>query len=337
MQKETVKDNKEIKELSQEVALENIIAYAIQVPGVKVDRAKFLAHTFAKDKDLLRIIDEGPVAVGISEENIRRVAVKLILTRTSESSFASFAISAPGVLSIGVSVPADVVQFYGMLLRLAQELAYLYGAQDMWKDGVVDNSVVRGQLILYCGVMFGVMGAVEGVRVLSSKLAQTTLKKLPQKDLIKTFWYPIIKKIGSMVGVSVSKDTLAKGMAKVIPFIGGVISGAMTFASMKPMAEKLLNALEKATFHYSEQEYINDIEIVDSVDGVIDVSNVENQEPSKKKFSLEKSKEKLGALFKKKQKEDDPFEQIRRLKELLDMGAITQEEYDEKKREILNL
>ena len=46
---------------------------------------------------------------------------------------------------------------------------------------------VINQLLLYRGVMFVVLGAVSGVRVLSTQIAKTTLKKLPKKDLDKFF------------------------------------------------------------------------------------------------------------------------------------------------------
>ena len=67
---------------------------------------------------------------------------------------------------MAATIPADVMQFFGMALRLAQELSYLYGAHDLWQGGQVDDERVQNQLILYCGVMFGVSGAVSGVRVL---------------------------------------------------------------------------------------------------------------------------------------------------------------------------
>ena len=79
--------------------------------------------------------------------------------RTGASSAASFAMGLPGGLAMGATIPADALQFFGMSLRLAQELAYLYGAQNLWKGGEIDDEAVRGQLILYCGVMFGVSGA----------------------------------------------------------------------------------------------------------------------------------------------------------------------------------
>lgn len=124
-----------------------------------------------------------------------------------------------------------------MALRLAQELSYLYGGGDLWVDGQIDDDKVKSQLIMYCGVMFGVSGAVSGVRVLSTQIAKTTLKKLPQKALTKTFWFPMIKQIGKALSIKVTKATVAQGISKAIPVIGGVISGGLNFASMMPMAK----------------------------------------------------------------------------------------------------
>ena len=196
----------------KEVALENIITSAVQIPGVKVSRDKFLAETFATEDVIIQdVLDFGPVEAKVSKEKLAAISNKLILKRTSQSSVASFAAGIPGGLAMAATIPADVLQFFGMSLRLAQELSYLYGAQDLWRDGQVDDEKVKNQLLLYCGVMFGVSGAVSGVRVLSTQIAKTTLKKLPQKALTKTFWYPIVKQIGKAIGVKVTKTTVAQG------------------------------------------------------------------------------------------------------------------------------
>lgn len=120
---------------TSEVALEAIISNVIQIPGVKVDRKKFLADCFAKEKtNIQKIVDLGPIEAGCSREMLSRIANKLILTRTSSSSAASFAMGLPGGLLMGATIPGDAMQFFGMSLRLAQELAYLYGAPDLWQD-----------------------------------------------------------------------------------------------------------------------------------------------------------------------------------------------------------
>ncbi|MCR4913177.1 MAG: SHOCT domain-containing protein [Lactobacillus sp.] len=356
------------KEITSDVLLEEVVTKAIQIPGVKVDRNKLLAEAFSSKVDLLEtIINVGPIEAGISREEINNLASKLILKRTSQSSLASFAAGIPGGLAMAATVPADMLQFFGMSLRLAQELSYLYGAGDLWSNGQVDDEKVRNQLILYCGVMFGVSGAVSGVRVLSTQIAKTASKKIPQKALTKTFWYPMTKKICSFLGYTLTKKTLASGVEKAIPVLGGLISGSINFASMMPMAKRLNETFDKAAFDYSDEEFNQDIEIINNETGEV---SEEEQKNFKEKFSegftegLNKTKEGFGkakdgasnlfSKFKSKMEEKsaansevaakanteekvDPIEQIKKYKELLDLGIVTPEEFEIKKKELLGL
>lgn len=336
------------KELSQELVLEDVISASVQIPGVKVDRKNFLAEQFASSQssNIQEIIETGPVEAGVSQAEIEEVANKLIIKRTSQSSIASFVTGIPGGLAMAATIPADIAQFFGMALRLAQELSYLYGAQDLWIDGKIDDERVKSQLIMYCGVMFGVSGAVSGVRVLSTQIAKTTLKKLPQKALTKTFWYPIVKQIGKAIGIKVTKSTVAKGISKTIPILGGVISGGLNFASMMPMAKRLNEALNKATFNYTEEEFYADVEVIESIpDNEIedDKNATEKISDIKEKFtgglkSTGKGISKFASKFGRQiEKHTDPIEEVKKLKELLDIGAITQEEFDAKKKDLLGL
>ena len=335
MENEIIKVENEEVVKSQDIDLGTIITGAIKIPGVKVDRKKFLAEIFAnKTSDIQQILDVGPIAAGVDEKTLKQMATKLILDRTTMSSITSFAMGIPGGLAMVATIPGDTLQFYGVALKLAQELTYLYGATDMWVNNEINEEMIRSQFILYCGVMFGVSGAVEGVRILSAQMAKTALKKLPQKALTKTFWYPIIKKIGTSVGVRITKKSFTAGVSKAVPVIGGVVSGVLTFVSMKPMAEKLLKTLEDATFNYSEEEFKKDIDVIEK----IEEEYSSKEEIKEKKSIIDKSKEKLSGLFKKRPKQQsDDYEKIKKLKELLDMGAISQEEFDKKKNQILDL
>mgnify|MGYP000002857393 FL=1 len=333
---------------TSEVALEAIISNVIQIPGVKVDRKKFLADTFAKEKvDMQKLLDLGPVEAGCSRELLSRIANKLILTRTSSSSAASFAMGLPGGLLMGATIPADTMQFFGMSLRLAQELAYLYGAPDLWKNGEIDDESIRGQLILYCGVMFGVSGAAAGVRMLSSQIAKTTLKKLPQQALTKTLWYPLVKKIGTLIGVKVTKNTVAKGVSKAIPIVGGVVSGGLNFASMLPMARRLAEALDKACFDYTEAEILEDYQEMQEIGSTGSAIEPEAKVSLKNRASsgIRHLGDGIGGILNKAKKsrtgtessedESDIFAKIEKLAKLRDMGALSQEEFDAKKAELL--
>lgn len=333
-------------QIVKQYMLEDIIAKSIQVPGVKEDRSKFLAEEFnGYCESIDELIKKGPIEIGMDQKTLDSIANKLIFKRTSQSSIASFVSGLPGGLAMAATIPADVLQFFAMALKLAQELSYIYGASDIWQDGTVDDEKVRNQLILYCGVMFGVSGAVSGLRVLSTQIARTTMKRLPQKALTKTFWYPILKKISSQIGVKMTKTTFANGVSKVVPVVGGVISGGLNFASMMPSAKRLKNVLEESCFNYSDDQYNDDIETLLEIDEnqseeannfISKEKLLEGLEITKNGISSMAGKIKIGKKIKGKSKMD-PYEEIKKLKELLDIGIISKEEFDLKKKELLNL
>lgn len=329
--------------IEKEVALESIVTTAVQIPGVKVNRNKFLAETFSDiDIPIQEILDLGPVAAGVSQETLAKISGKLIFNRTSQSSIASFVTGIPGGLAMAATIPADVLQFFGMSLRLAQELSYLYGAQDLWQDGQIDNEKVKTQLLLYCGVMFGVSGAVSGVRVLSTQIAKTTLKKLPQKALTKTFWYPMIKQIGKALSIKVTKNTVAQAVSKSIPVISGVISGGLNFASLLPMANRLQSALNSASFNYTEEDLEKDLIEIESIDADSD-NNLFAETDIKDKIldTGKKTIENISGFFSKKKSEEGTTENnnipetIKKLADLRDSGILSEEEFESKKKELL--
>lgn len=327
----------------KELIFENILMAALQLPGVKVDRNQFLSEMFANESvSLDEIVNLGPIACQIPQDRLTAMANKLILKRTSQSSIASFATGIPGGLAMAATIPADVLQFFGTTLRLAQELSYLYGADNLWQNGQLDNNQVKDYMLLYCGVMFGISGAVSGVRVLSAQVAKAALKKLPQKALTKTFWYPILKKLGTMIGLKITKSSFAKGVSKVIPVVGGIVSGGLNFASMKPMATRLQLALDSAAFGYTETDFEEDLHIIESMAEepeaaeTPDVSTSEAQ-PSRKKLTA-----KFSTLLKRRKNrndtagEQDIVELLEKLSKLKEAGVLTEEEFNQKKAELLS-
>ena len=339
------------KNNSSDFSLESIVSAAIKVPGVKVKRNEFLAKVFSDSPSLISaIVDSNPIEAGITREQLLKKAKKLIAIRTSESSVVSFAAGIPGGFAMIGTIPADVIQFFAMTLRLAQELSYLYGAQDLWTNGEIDDEKARNQLILYCGVMFGVSGAAAGVRVLSAQIAKTTLKKLPQKALTKTFWYPLVKKICAAIGIKVTKSSVSQGISKAIPVVGGVISGGLTFASMMPMANRLLSTLDKSAFDYTEKDLEADYIEIESFEktnadddsdasSTVDVIKKHAQKTAKvakSKLSGVKSMlEDTAKSVSSKKKSKDAIDSLKKLKELYDMEVITEEEFEAKKAVLL--
>lgn len=236
------------------ITLESVISTAIQLPGVKVSRESFLREQFSGEPEetVQSILEQGPVQAGWGRDALKAMAQKIVSERTALSTGASFLAGLPGGFAAAATIPADVIQFYGAALRIAQELAYLYGEKDMWDGGKPDDSRVTDQLILYCGVMLGADGAAQAVRVMSSPLAKQFLHKLPQGTAAKSFHLPVVKSVVKWFGVNVAKGLLAKSASKMIPLVGGFISGGITFATLRPMGQRLADTLDVAQFAYSK-------------------------------------------------------------------------------------
>ena len=290
-----------------------VVNESLKLPVVKVNRSEFLVKVFGdKVEDINQLIEEGPQAF-LSIEDLDRAANNRIYSIVAQSSTLSFATGLPGGLAMAATIPADITQFYGYSLKLAQEISYIYGYEDIWNQQGELTEEAKETLILYLGIMLGVSTASSAVRVLSGKLSVQALKKIPQKALTKTIYYPVIKKVLAVFGTKLTKATFAKGVSKVVPVVGGVVSGGLNYFSMKPMATKLKNEFRKG-INYSEENLKQDLKILNVEDIIIDESNL-----------LESS-----------MKGENIIEQIEKAHDLLKQKIITEEEFISIKQNILS-
>ncbi|MBZ5983217.1 EcsC family protein [Leuconostoc gasicomitatum] len=251
----------------ESVAL-NVINESLKLPFIKVDRSDFLTKTFSnKIDDMPKLFKEGPQAF-FSKEELDRIASNVINSNVLKSSSISFASGLPGGVAIAATIPADMAQFYGYSLKLAQEISYVYGYQNIWTNQDELTEDAKNTLILYLGIMFGVSSAGSTIRILSNKLALQALKQLPNKTLTKHLYFTILKKVLAIFGTKLTKATLAKGVSKVIPVVGGVLSGSMNYLALKPMANKLKDELGKSV-NYTQQDFEQDIKILNEEDVLV--------------------------------------------------------------------
>lgn len=239
----------------------------LQIPGVKVNREEFLLDQFKRLplEERNRILEIGPVRAQYPKRELRSKAKKLVTERTMTSAMTSFLAGLPGGAVMAATIPADTLQFFAMAIHLAQEIAYLYGEEDLWLRDTMDDGEAMNTLILYCGVMFGVAGAENAVRLIAAQLAKKLLEELPQKALTKTVYFPVIKSIAKAVGAKMTKDVFAKGVSKAVPVIGGVVSGGLTLATMRPMGMRLVEAMDDAHFGYTKADFEADWNVVQEV------------------------------------------------------------------------
>lgn len=263
-----------VEAVKNEMTFEKVLMTAMRTPGVKINRAKFLKKELLKycPEDVINdAIKTNPAKAGIPKEIVNKISKQVINYESTKVTGISFAASIPGGAAAVGAAAADITSYFAFIFRTVQELAYLYGFEqfNLTEDDV--DSETMNMLLLFIGVMFGVQGAANVLQKFANNLAKHVAKKLAQKALTKGTIYPIIKKIATNVGVRMTKQIFADGVASAIPVLGGVLSGGLTFAMFKPCCMKLRKNL--MSYNLCDPEYyrtvdvdINDEEIIDEVE-----------------------------------------------------------------------
>ncbi|MEW2408395.1 hypothetical protein [Streptomyces griseoviridis] len=220
-----------------------LLVGAARLPGVRIDRETYLKKALARhcSADQLRIaIEETPAAAGIPVDLLDRAANDSIRYETAKVSALSAAAGVPGAIALPATLPADLAQYVGHMLRISQKLAYLYSWPELFSEGGDDvDDATMNVLTLFFGVMFGVSSANGAVGKVAAQISEQVAKKLPQKALTQGVVYPIVKKIAGYLGVEMTKQSFAKSVSKAIPIVGAAVSGGLTFATYLPMAKRL--------------------------------------------------------------------------------------------------
>ncbi len=242
--------------MSEIINFNAVLEKSISLPGVKINRDEFLRSalsTHFDEETVNNAVLYNPAQAGISADEIKKIANSSIRLETNKVSAFSFAAGIPGGLAIAATVPADIIQYLGHILRIMQKLIYLYGWQDIFDENGNMDDETTNLLTLFAGVMFGVSGAAAAIKKIADAAAQNVAKKLAKKALMKGAIYPIVKKIAVALGAHMTKDVFAKGVSKIIPIIGGLASGGITYATYRPMAIRLRNHL--STLKLADAEY----------------------------------------------------------------------------------
>ncbi len=121
------------------VEFETVLVEAAKLPMVKIDRELFLRKELRGRFDAAvveKAIEYCPAYAGIRVEEIDKIAKSCIKAETARVTAISAAAGIPGGLAMIGTVPADLAQYFGHILRILQELIYLYG----WDDLQLDSS-----------------------------------------------------------------------------------------------------------------------------------------------------------------------------------------------------
>lgn len=262
-----------------EVNIEDVILMGLSIDGIRIDRETFLRKEFLRkySEDIVeQAILQSPMKANISLDEINKVADAVISFERNCVSGISAALGVPGGLAMAATLPMDIAQYYGYMLRAAQKLMYLYGFPEIdVKDPTSIDTETMNMLILSLGVMYGVAGAANAVKAIAAALAVGVEKQLMKKALTKGTIYPIVKSVSKWFGVKMTKQVFAGFFKKSIPVLGGIIGGGITYLSFKPCCDNLKNMLKDTMLsnpkYKDEENYkerlktmnFDDIEIID--------------------------------------------------------------------------
>ena len=247
---EGIRDLKAEADRQEEEAQRYAIAFlkkVMRLKGVAIERDHFLRSEFRKrgvsEERVELAISASPAADGVDSNLVDSIAMDVIDFETKKSTVLSFSAGLPGGLAMLGTIPADVTQYYVHAFRIMQKLAYLYGWQSFIDDCDEMDDETLAAFALLLAVMVGVSGANSALTMFSKTVQSNITKKIANKALAQTRYYPIIKKVLAGIGVKIIKSSFGDAVSKVVPVVGGLVSGALTFVSLKVGSRRLAGEL----------------------------------------------------------------------------------------------
>jgi len=230
-----------------EDAWNRVLRAALAMPGARIDREAFLRKELSKHtkKEIWKCaIETTPAKAGVDKDTIRRIATGSIKWHRAGVSSVSFLTGMPGGWWIAGTVPADLTQFFWHVIVILQKLAYLYGWPELLDE---DNELDDETLLLFTifiGVMLGAESAAKVLGELAERIAAQVLKRLPRETLTKWGLFRLAREIAKWSGVKITKESFARYLSKLVPILGGLISGTITWVSFSLMTNRLATHLE---------------------------------------------------------------------------------------------
>ena len=249
-----------------QVTIEDVIIIALKIPGIKINREEFLKKEFSRyysDEVVRNIVEKNPMYANIPIETVDKIAKDVIQVERLCVSGISTALSVPGGFAMVATLPTDIAQYYGYMIRAMQKLLYLYGFPEIdTTEGQMLDSSTMNTFIICMGVMYGVAGANTALKSMAKALGLGVEKKLINTALTKGTIYPIVKSVAKWFNVRMTKEIFAGFFKKSIPVVGGVIGGGITYATFKPCCERLKKTLKDTRLSNPD---VKDEEIIEIV------------------------------------------------------------------------
>ena len=228
--------------------IEDLILAGLKTPGIKVKREEFLRKEFFKNhpKSVIdEIVRTNPATAGISRKEVEKIADEVVKYERNLVTGIAAVLSSAGGLTMMVTIPTDIAQYYGYLLRATQKLLYLYGFPDLniaGKQRQFDSETIN-VLTVCMGIMYGAAGANNAIKAMANALGKGVEEQLLKTALTQGAIYPIVTDVAKWFGQQMTKEIFAEFFKKSIPVVGSAIGGGLTYLAFGPCCEKLRASL----------------------------------------------------------------------------------------------
>lgn len=227
------------------IDLKDFVLMAVKVPGVNINRREFLKKELGKkndDKKVAKALETNPKMANIDSAIIEYIVDDVIEEERKKVVAISAALGVSG--AVAITLPTDIAQYFGFMLRVAQKLMYLYGYPELNVNENMDDDTAN-VLAIALGTMLGVQGADAALRNVSKGIIASISAGL------KVSSKGIPQFVGSLVGVGFGK--LGLGVVGLsLPIIGGVISGGLTHITFTSGCENLRKELRNGPLNDEE-------------------------------------------------------------------------------------
>ncbi|MEU6097663.1 EcsC family protein [Streptomyces sp. NPDC047079] len=149
------------------------------------------------------------------KDDIDAVVARLIKESVAAAGTQGFVTGLGGLLTAGVTIPANVAASIAINMRMAGSIAHLRG----WD--IRDPHVRTVVMMLAIGMSAQNVLAAFGVKV-GQKLGEQVIKKIPMAAL-----HAINKKVGFHLVAKYGTKRAAITLAKAVPILGGLVGGAV--------------------------------------------------------------------------------------------------------------
>jgi hypothetical protein len=175
-------------------------------------------------------------------DDIDAVVARIIKESVAAAGTQGFVTGLGGLITAGVTIPANVAASLAVNMRMAGAIAYLRG----WD--IRDPHVRTVAMMLAIGMSAQNVLAALGVKV-GQKFAEQMIKKIPMAVL-----HSINKKAGFHLVAKFGTKRAAITLAKGVPILGGIVGGAVDAGATAVIGRATDKALRGDTLRAEEPE-----------------------------------------------------------------------------------